>query len=441
MKKILRIALILCTAHFLQAQSPLPIRCGNDLFSDVVREKHPDLHAAFDRAFETARQTGPVADRAPLEIRVVVHVVWKEAAENLADSIIEDQIRVLNEDFNRQNADTANLRDLFKPVAGNAGISFNLVQVNRVNTTKTFGIDILGGTFMPELKKTAQGGSDAWPPEQYLNIWVCNIQPTEIFGFPIGQILGFAFPPADLPHWPADANAPTPGEDGVVIDYRVFGSNNPNTIENPAGGGALVTKGRTPTHEVGHYLGLRHIWGDGGSLIGPNDCAQSDGVDDTPHANAQSDFDCNKTKNTCEVVEMFYNDDVPDLVENFMDYSREDCMNMFTQGQVDLMRGILMGPRSGLVSSAGAHTSASGQNGWNLRPNPSYGQFFVQFDTEPRNGTTLRVLNAAGHVVTQQNCEPGSKSLRLDGTAWPAGLYFVELRGAGGLEVKKWIKE
>jgi Pregnancy-associated plasma protein-A/Secretion system C-terminal sorting domain len=369
-----------------------------------------------------------------------VHVVWKEDAENLADSIIESQIQVLNEDFNRLNADSNNLRTLFKPVAGNGGINFQLVDVIRVNTDKLFEIDVLGGAFMPELKKTSLGGSDAWSPGQYLNIWVCHIQPTTIFGFPVGQILGFAFPPNDLDNWPAGSSAPTPEEDGVVIDFRVFGRNNPNPIDNPTSGDPLVIKGRTPTHEVGHYLGLRHIWGDGG-LLGPNDCAQSDGVEDTPHANAQSDFDCDKSKNSCEQVEAFYNEDVPDLVENFMDYSREDCMNMFTKGQVDLMRNVLMGPRNGLVSSAGLGDVAVLSFDWSLRPNPSQGDLSIKLHLETDQDIALRVFNGEGRVCWQQASRSygvGTQNISLDGRTWPTGIYFVEIQSATGRSVKKW---
>lgn len=283
MKQILTLLTFAASLGMLSAQNtPLPIICGNEVFSHIVKEKYPELDAAFHSTFEEAkRNSHAAAQRSALTVQVVVHVVWNAPEENIADSIVLNQIQILNEDYNRMNADTGNLRPEFQYIAGNADIHFELAQIVRVQTDATFDIDVLGGDLLSTLKSDATGGSNAWDTEHYLNIWVCKIQPTTIFGIPVGQILGFAFPPNGLSNWPDGSSAPTADEDGVVIDFRVFGSNNPNEVENPNGSGTLDIRGRTPIHEVGHYLGLRHIWGDGG-LFGPNDCAQSDGIDDTP---------------------------------------------------------------------------------------------------------------------------------------------------------------
>ena len=114
-------------------------------------------------------------------------------------------------------------------------------------------------TDLEKVKSTADGGIDPWDQSRYLNIWVCDMS---IFG--VTALLGYATPPAGLPNWPPGSSG-TLG-DGVVIQYQAFGSNNPNQI-----GQGIVVKGRTPSHEVGHYLGLRHIWGDG-------DCTAEDGI-------------------------------------------------------------------------------------------------------------------------------------------------------------------
>jgi hypothetical protein len=374
MMKKLSFVVLLLYAFDLTAQLPAkPIMCGNELFSDIVRHHYPVLFDAINQTFDDALYTVPSRSQEPLIVNVVVHVVWRNEAENLHDSVILDQIRVMNEDFNRLNADTAKLRSRFTAEAGSAGIQFELADIIRVQTNVNFEIGLLSNNLLAEVKNSTEGGSYARDPDQYLNIWVCKIQPITIFGIEIGQILGFAFPPNNLPHWPENVGAPTPGEDGVVIDYRVFGSNNPNGIQIPGGGGNLVVKGRTAVHEVGHYFGLRHIWGDGG-LLGPNDCAQSDGIEDTPYASAQSAFDCDTTKNSCTHFESHYQEDVPDLIENFMDYASEDCMNMFTHGQATLMRNILLGPRSGLLmpfSSVDNH--ATRYLDIKLIPNPAKG--------------------------------------------------------------------
>lgn len=432
----------LCTTALFSQNNALRILCGNEVFSSIVQQKYPALQAAFDQTFETAKHQPAATERSPLNVKVVVHVVWNDPSENLADSIIENQIQVLNEDFNRLNADSANLRPLFQPVAGNADIHFQLVEIVRVQTDVLFALDLFGGTILPELKSTDEGGSDAWDTEKYLNLWVCKIQPTTIFGLPVGQILGFAFPPNGLDNWPADSGAPNANEDGVVIDYRMMGRNNPNPIEDPSSGDPLLVRGRTPTHEIGHYLGLRHIWGDGG-LLGPNNCDQSDGVDDTPYANAQSAFDCVLTKNTCEQVEQFYNDDVPDLVENFMDYSSETCMNMFTKGQVELMRNVLTGPRSGLLENTSSESPLAQALNWKIAPNPTDGLFFVDLETEGAIDISFQVSNLEGKTMVQethQSMVSGANRLMLDGRQWPTGMYFVTIRTPIGYSVRKLVK-
>lgn len=445
MKKHHIFLLLVCAfASQLHAQQPAPrIICGNELFSTWVKDKYPELKNAFDATFETAKNQRPIVDsRSPLKVKVVVHIVWKNPAENLHDSIIQDQIRILNEDFNRLNPDTGNLRPIFNDVAGNAGIEFELAQVQRILTTELFSLDLLGNDLLSELKSTTQGGSDAWDTNKYLNIWVCKIQPTTFLGIPIGQILGFAFPPNGLSNWPANSGAPSAQEDGVVIDYRVFGSNNPNPIENPAGGNNLEVRGRTPTHEVGHYFGLRHIWGDGG-LLGPNECDQSDGVDDTPFANAQSEFDCDKSKNSCDVVETYYNLDMPDLVENYMDYSSESCMNMFTKGQVQIMRNVLAGPRSGLLEQSSVWQPQKTNWSLNLVPNPAVDNSALLLQMPNQADLYLRVVNAAGQTVQQRvlpDLQAGAQQITLDSSTWPAGIYWVEAVCAGQTGVVKLVK-
>jgi len=440
MKHILTLLLALVSYNALFAQNTQPrILCGNEVFSKMIREKYPALQTAFDQTFEQAKQKGAAAERSPLNIKVVVHVVWNDPAENLADSVIENQIQVLNEDFNHLNADTSNLRPAFQPVAGNANIHFQLADIVRVETNELFALDLFGGTLLPELKHNNQGGSDAWDTEKYLNLWVCKIQPTSIFGIPVGQVLGFAFPPNDLGHWPAASGAPNPDEDGVVIDYRMMGRNNPNTIENPATGGPLLVNGRTPTHEIGHYLGLRHIWGDGG-LLGPNNCDQSDGVDDTPFANAQSEFDCNLQRNSCAQVEIFYNDDMPDLVENFMDYSSETCMNMFTKGQVELMRNVLTGPRSGLLENTSVNTLPFQNLNWSVSPNPSNGWFALDIESGYNQQVLVSIFSLEGKMMLEsmeRSLSSGTHRLTMDGSNWPDGMYFVVLKTEDGSSVRK----
>lgn len=441
MTRLLLFAFLLM-ATFARAQNaPLPVLCGNDAFDYILRHKYPDLHQAFQASFEENLKRAPaVSNRSPLTIRMVVHVVWKNPEENLADSIILSQIAVLNEDYNRENADTANLRPVFQPVAGNPQIKFELAEIVRVKTTGTFKLNLSTGDLMSNLKSGNQGGSDPWDPSAYLNLWICKIQPLSLGGIPLGQILGFAFPPNNLSHWPADSGAPTANQDGVALDFRVVGRNNPNTVEIPGGTGNLVVRGRTATHEIGHYLGLRHIWGDGGLLGLPNDCDQSDGIDDTPFANAQSAFDCDTSRNTCAQVEPFYGMDVPDLVENYMDYASESCMNMFTRGQVNMLQSVLAGPRSGLVqaSSGTAQTAPEAQP--KLYPNPTRESVRLYIPADWPAITAIDIAGVDGRIQALP-LPPGTKGgqVDLDTRNWPAGWYVVRVQTANGVWTERLV--
>lgn len=261
-------------------------------------------------------------------IPVVVHIVYRTASENLSDAQVQSQIAVLNEDFRRLNADTVNTPSLFRGVAADAQIQFCLATrdplgnptsgITRTQTTKTsFSV------YTDDVKFSSQGGRDAWPTDQYLNIWVCNLA---------GGVLGYA-------QFPGGGPAST---DGVVIGYQYFGR----------GGSAQApyNKGRTATHEVGHWLNLRHIWGDA-------QCGD-DFVSDTP-VQEQANYGCPSFPHpTCG--------NTSDMFMNFMDYTDDACMNLFTQGQKARMRAVLTAPngyRASILSSQGCAPPGGGCSG------------------------------------------------------------------------------
>lgn len=349
------------------------------------RQYGPAVQKTFDKATQVAQHNllAKAGGDSILRIPVVVHIVYNTSMENIPDAAVYQQIDILNRDYRRQNADSSLTRDEFKPVAADAGIEFYLAQIDPdgnpttgITRTQTSvqnfsplsGIDIFeiinqilacginpvdiltGAPLTPEqeaclntvlaslggfdaMKFADQGGKDAWPTDQYLNIWVCNMDD----GSGVGTVLGFAYPPAEAPNWPA-GSAGTAQTDGVAIHYPVFGGS-----ANPALGtlASVVGEGRTCVHEVGHYLGLRHIWGDG-------DCTMDDGIADTPNSDSASQQECDYTKNSCMDTPVNY----PDMIENYMDYSDEDCMNIFTHDQVGIMRAMLLGPRSSLLQGS-----------------------------------------------------------------------------------------
>lgn len=364
-------------------------------------------------------------------IPVVVHVVYNTPNQNLPDSVILDQIRVLNEDYNRMNADSVNLRSEFLPYAGKANIQFKLAEfdpqgnptngITRTQTSTTSFMDMMGMlsgdmSSMEKVKSTANGGIDPWNQSRYLNIWVCNMA-VNLMGMEMPMLLGYATPPANLPNWPAGSTANM--SDGVVIQYQVFGSNNPNPFDMGLGTPYNV-KGRTATHEVGHYLGLRHVWGDG-------DCSQDDGIADTPNAADQSQQDCDNTKNTC--TDNIGGVDLPDMIENFMDYSAEDCQNTFTAQQVDLMRSVLEDHRFDLINNnpALSITKVDMLNA-SMYPNPANGS--VTITTDKHISGTIVVIDLNGKEVLSQNVNGVESTLNI--TSLSNGVYQVVIVGANG---------
>lgn len=292
--------------------------CGTmDHLNELVQQdpKLPDRMAQIE-AFTQAwiAQNGGSTPDVVHTIPVVVHVVWNTAAENLSDALIQTQIQVLTEDFRRLNPDAGQTRAAFLPVAADSEFNFCLATrdpsgnpTNGITRTQTATTSFSSNN---NVKFTANGGRDAWPAASYLNIWVCDLG---------GGLLGYA-------QFPGGAAS----TDGVVCDYAYFGR--PATVP--------FHLGRTATHEVGHWLNLRHIWGDSST------CGVDDLVADTPDSNAATNSCPTGTITQCGVSIQW---------ENYMDYTYDACMNMFTQGQKTRMKALFNpgGARFSLLSSLG----------------------------------------------------------------------------------------
>ena len=229
----------------------------------------------------------------------------------------------MNEDFGAYNADITSVVPSFSSLWANTDIQFCLASVDP-NGNPTSGITRTTTTVnsfsytSDNVKRTSSGGIDPWPTSQYLNIWICDIG---------GGILGYA----QFPGGPA-------ATDGVVIDYQYTGRDSW-----ASGPGFPYDLGRTATNEVGHWLNLRHIWGDGG-------CGVDDGVSDTPVSDG-ANFGCPTTHVSCSTL---------DNVQNYMDYSDDDCLVMFSAGQGVRMRATLVSGGSRASVAAAAATKCSG---------------------------------------------------------------------------------
>lgn len=412
-----------------QAQHQHDEKCGHDLVMYHYEKLYPGFTEAVQRTFDAVKndKEQTYSRDEILKIDVVFHVVWKEEAENLADSVIFNQLDRINKDFRLLNENKENIRAVFKERQADAKIEFNLKEIRRVKTNTNFALSLSG---LPDnVKRSNAGGSDALAPDKNLNIWICHIRPIPLIG---GQILGYAYPPAGLDNWPSGSNAPSPGLDGVVVDFRTVGGNNPNKLVFQ--GQEFESKGRTMVHEIGHYLGLRHIWGDGGGIFGGSSCNADDGMQDTPNQGEQTGFSCDTTRNTC----MDTSDDFPDMLENYMDYSLESCQNIFTKDQVNHMRKVLTNQRKGLVEENVSTKDFHNTTRLAIIPNPNGGQCLFQ-NNDPESALLVNIYNASGQVLLSLNIA-GGKQENLN-VSWPDGLYFLAIRDDKGRqdEIKKWV--
>jgi hypothetical protein len=431
MKKLL-LSVSIALTGFAFSQEFKPHRCMSPQAIKYQDELTPGYADHVNEQFEIAKNAPQQKSDEQYIIPVVFHVVWNTPEQNLADSIILRQLETLNQDFNRTNPDTVNMRSDFDIVKGSPNIKFVLAQIDEngepttgITRTETslasfadFTVIIGGFDALERIKQTAEGGHDPWNQSRYLNIWIGNM---DLFGST--ALLGYATPPDGLANWPAGA---TDGlSDGVVVQYSVVGDNNPNEVD--MGQGPIEMKGRTLTHEVGHYLGLRHIWGDGG-------CTEQDGIDDTPNADNQSDFDCNEIKNTC--VDDIQGIDLPDMIENYMDYSAETCMNSFTQGQANLMRSVLENQRIDLIDGNPASVPAEKLFA-NLYPNPTTDQLTVQVN----NGTAEKyiVYDINGKRLAMATINQNEFSINVQ--ELEQGIYYFHLiKDSHVVTINKFIK-
>lgn len=277
---------------------------------------HGETESAFEqwmtaRLAENASGIRPEVD---YNIPVVFHVIYQNPTDvwNISAAQIQSQVDILNEDFKRLNADTMNAPANFRAVAAGSNINFCLAQRDPQGNPST-------GIVRWQFSQAASWSTSSidatikpatiWDPTRYFNIWVVNMS---------GGVLGYAqFPVSSgLAGMPTSGSANT---DGVVLLYNSVG----RPPANPFTG--VYNKGRTATHEVGHWLGLRHIWGDGSSCTATDYCA------DTPPSDA-ANYGCATTHSSCSG---------PDMVQNYMDYSDDNCMNLFTYNQVQRMWTVL----------------------------------------------------------------------------------------------------
>jgi hypothetical protein len=411
MKTVLLGWIGLLVSYFVCAQHD----CRSFEYQQALLQKDPGLKASRDAAQNFAQlressQTSSDGATKTITIPVVVHILYHYPIENISDNIAKSQIFALNRDFRKLNADTVKIPTAFKTLAADCGIEFKLATVDPQGRA-TSGIihkytPITTWTTDDKIKLSSEMGDDGWDPKSYLNIWVGKLD----------KFLGYSSIPGD----PIE-------KDGVVIDYAIFGSGLP-------GAGGL---GRTAIHEVGHWLGLRHLWGDA-------DCGD-DGVEDTPKQATYTNGCPSGIRISCS------NGPNGDMYMDYMDFTSDACLVMFTKGQKQKMRALFDpgGVRNSILSSAALGTPTNEevplQNPsprWlhvKIYPDPASTEltFNVEFD-ERWVGKEIQVINISGQVQLRKTIS--SKTQKLDISQLKPGLYFIRAQKEGEKIMEKFIK-
>ena len=373
MSKSIIIFLSIITPFFCYPQSHIHItneKCGTSIITQNLEKKYPEYKKQRSKVNEQTEywiSKNSNKQNSIITIPVVVHVVWNTNQENISDAQIFSQIDILNQDYRRTNIDAINTPAVWNSIAADTEIEFCLANtdpngnftngITRTQTSQTsFSIQNDG------MKSSSSGGIDPWPQDDYLNIWVCDLS---------GGILGYATPPSGF-------NNPN---DGVVVGYRYFG--NTGVVQAP------YNKGRTTTHEVGHWLNLDHVWGSFGN------CG-NDNVNDTP-IQEEANYSCPSfphNANSCNTT-----NSNGDMFMNYMDYTNDACMNMFTNGQKNRMISAINQYRPNLLN----HNLCS-----NTPPTPSWNCVNGNcIDPNNGNGTYTDINNCLA------NCDCGSINIPI----------------------------
>ena len=395
-------------------------RCGTMEYLARQMAADPSVKTRMDAVEEMTREfesqsSGMRTSSTVVTIPVVFHVLYKTASQNISDARIFDQINTLNKDYALMNADTVNIPAAFRPMAANTNIQFCLAHQD-TNGAYTSGIirkSVTATGFDPisndNVKFSSSGGDNAWDRNSYLNVWVCN------FTGASNSIIGISQFPGQ-----------TASTDGCVILYTTIGGENYHGTEQ------FYNLGRTLTHEVGHWLNLRHIWGDDGGT-----CTGSDFVSDTPNQ-ASENYGCVSFPHvSCS------NGPNGDMFMNYMDYGNDNCLNMFTTGQGTRMNAALNGPRLAIKNSTKCDdltqvSNPSGRFPFSIYPNPNTGEFVLSSEIADQGDVTVTITNLLGEIIYSRKFHGLSYLVqKFDLGNQPNGIYLVEMRSESAISTGK----
>lgn len=380
------------------------LRCAGADYEMQLKQVTPALSEKIN-LIETRIRAGVESgewQRTPagtLVIPVVFHNLYHQPTEKITNEQVQAQLKTLNDCFRMRNADTVNTRSVFKSFAADCEIEFRLA-ISDPKRRATSGIT---RTYTPiqswkmgdDMKSAEKMGVDGWDSRYYLNIWVCKME--RFAGFT--SVLGS-----------------DPKLDGIVLDLGAIG------------GGQ-----KTLVHEVGHWLGLKHLWGD--------EYCGDDGVSDTPKQASYTMGCPNTVRITCG------NNPTGDMYNNYMDFTNDACMTMFTEGQKRRMRSLLAagGLRSTLMNSNGlklpliAEMPAVQEDPTWLEPKlyPNPAQTFLQLDLSYDRrwvGQSFRIIDLQGRIRIQGTFTSMIQRMELGGLE--KGYYLLEARRTDGVVYK-----
>lgn len=414
----MRIFYVLITAMIISYGSLHAQRaCFSASYLEEQLQKNPQLQQQVDQVEEFIRQRTGIPEfmreqgQGIIRIPVVFHILYHSPAENIPDEKVYEQIAILNESFRRRNADTVKTPAAFRPVAADCGIEF-VLATSDPRQHSTTGIvrkytPIGQWLEMDEMKFSSRMGTDGWDPSAYLNIWVCNMK----------GIAGYA-------SWPGGE----PEKDGLVINYKYVGRTTIGGFE----------EGKVTVHETGHWLGLKHIWGDA-------NCGD-DLVDDTPKQAFYNTGCPTGIRITCG------NGPTGDMYMNYMDYTHDRCINLFTEGQRARMRTLFApgGSRYALLSSPALNPPLYQEAPvpeesprWlytRVYPNPATTSITIDVSYDPRwLGKYLSVTNTNGQALMQVPIT--SKIQDINISLLRPGIYFLSSKKEDGAVIRfKFVK-
>lgn len=421
MKKLFTLLGVLMLAMLAWSQPGNVVRCySHEHLQDQIRQDPQRGRSleALDRKVDEiiqARQSGNATNAkkpgggggggggstprtTTIYIPVVVNVVYNTVAENITDAQVKSQIDVLNKDYNAANIEVLNQNSYdfagYNTLIANCKIVFVLDKIFRRQTTVT------SFSTNDAMKKTSSGGLDPTSPTTKLNLWSCNMG---------GGILGYA-------QFPGGSAA----TDGVVILYSAFGTSQ-------AGASATnYNEGRTATHEIGHWLGLRHIWGD-------RRCGD-DYVGDTPlHDGANYKCPGAGHRSLCSGAPL-------EQYMNYMDYTYDLCMYMFTKGQLARMDGYISSSRAAYCLTSNPTPAIAqkinypGANDLQVYPTVASDAAQLVISSSSKGTGEIIVTTQSGRVMRHNGVllNKGNTYYQLDVSNLSNGMYIIRTTNADG---------